>query len=97
MDEKKKILIDKFMSMRFGNLIKTEHKEGQYVTLLNPETNKKIFLYEKKHEIITFNREYVTDPILKVFNTEYDETFEYVKSWLLEKYEMDCIDIVGEN
>jgi hypothetical protein len=95
-DDRKKY-IDKFMTMRFGNLIKTEHKDGQYVSLLNPNTNKKIFLYEKKHEIITFSREYVTDPILSLFKTDYDETFEYVKNWLLEKYEMDCIDIVGEN
>jgi hypothetical protein len=32
-----------------------------------------------------------------MFKTEYSETFDYVKSWLLEKYDMDCIDVVALN
>jgi|LakMenE01Jun11ns_1017448.scaffolds.fasta_scaffold8871897_1 hypothetical protein len=97
MDENKKVLVEKFMNMRFGNLVKSDHKSGQYISLQHPDTNKKIFLYEIKHDIITFNRNYVTEPILKIFKTEYNETFEYVKKWILEKYEIDCIDVVALN
>jgi hypothetical protein len=37
----------------------------------------------------------VIDPILKIFRTDYSETYDFVKEWLFKKYDLDCIDLVG--
>jgi hypothetical protein len=41
------------------------------------------------------NTKVVVDPILNMFKTDYQETYEHIKKWFCEKYDIDCIDIIG--
>lgn len=97
MDEKKKSHIDKYMNTMFGNLNRSETKTGNYIVLETAKTQKKVFIFDKKYEVVTFASRRVTEPIMTIFKTEYNETHEYVKDWLREKYTIDCIDVIGEN
>jgi hypothetical protein len=45
--------------------------------------------------MIFCNSEVVIDPILKMFKTNYSETYDFVKEWIKCKFGLDCIDIVG--
>ena len=45
--------------------------------------------------MIFCNSEVVIDPILKMFKTDYSETYYFVKEWIKCKFGLDCIDIVG--
>ena len=37
----------------------------------------------------------MVNPILNMFNTDYDETYEIIKEWICEKYNINCIEIIG--
>jgi hypothetical protein len=95
MTDKETKLVENFLNRRFNNLILTEFKNGKYKTLKIKNSKKNIFIYEEKHEMIFCNSEIVIDPILKMFKTDYSETYDFVKEWVKCKFDIDCIDIVG--
>ena len=95
MTDKEKILVEKFLNRRFGDLILSEFVEGKYKTLKSKNSKKNIFLYEEKHDMIFCNSDVVIDPILKMFKTDYSETYDFVKGWIKCKFDLDCIDLVG--
>ena len=97
MTDKETKLVENFLNRRFNNLILTEFKNGKYKTLKIKNSKKNIFIYEEKHEMIVCNSEIVIDPILKMFKTDYSETYDFVKEWVKCKFDIDCIDIVGFN
>ena len=95
MTDKEKILVEKFLNRRFGDLTLSEFKDGKYKTLKLKNSKKNIFLYEEKHDMIFCNSDVVIDPILKIFKTDYSETYDFVKDWIKCKFDLDCIDLVG--
>ena len=97
MTDKETKLVENFLNRRFNNLILTEFKNGKYKTLKIKNSKKNIFIYEEKHEMIFCNSVIVIDPIVKMFKTDYSETYDFVKEWVKCKFDIDCIDIVGFN
>ena len=95
MTDKQKILLEKFLNRRFGDLVLSEFKNGKYKTLKVKDSKKNIFIYEEKNEMIFCNSEVVIDPMLKMFKTDYSETYDFVKDWIKCKFGLDCIDIAG--
>jgi hypothetical protein len=95
MTDKEKNLITKFLNLHYGDLSEIVHLEGQFIALGKKNTSKKIFLYEQKHNTCYVNSNIVIEPIFKMFNTDYQETYDFVKSWLKEKYGLDGDELVG--
>lgn len=95
MTEKEKKYIEKFLITHFGKLNLTETKNGEFKIL--GHTNKKttIFLLDEKNSQIFVDSKKVIEPILTIFQTDYSETYDFVKEWLLKKYDLDCIELVG--
>jgi hypothetical protein len=87
MTDKEKILVEKFLNRRFNELILSEFQKGKYKSLKTKNSKKNIFLYEEKHKMISCNSEVVIDPIVKMFKTEYSETYEFVKEWIKLKFD----------
>ena len=95
MTDKEKKRIEKFLEIHFGNLEMSEKRQGQYKSLGHKDDNSTIFLIEENHSQIFVDAKKVIDPILSMFNTDYNETYDSVKEWILKKYGLDCIDLVG--
>lgn len=86
--------INKFLNLHYGNLEVGTTRMG-YKTLKIKDTDRKIFITEETNNLIYVDTNYVIHPILSMFRTDYTETYDYVKNWLLKKYGLDCLDIVG--
>jgi hypothetical protein len=98
MTEKEKKLVLKFLDVHFSNLEKTELKDNVNHQILHKKNSKlTLFLFEKKEESIFVNSKLIIEPILKIFGTDYSETYDLVKEWILKKYNLDCIEIIGMN
>jgi len=97
MTSKEEYLITKFLETHYGDLEEKDLIDGKYKTLSKKTSKENIFLLEFKHEQVFVNTKKVIDPILKIFNTDYTETYSFVKKWLSEKYKIDCIDLIGLN
>jgi len=95
MTEKEKKRIEKFLEIHFGNLEISEKRQGLYKSLGHKDDNSTIFLIEENHSQIFVDAKKVIDPILSMLNTDYNETYDSVKEWILKKYDLDCIDLVG--
>lgn len=95
MTDKEKNLIKKFLNIHYSNLAKVDHLNGQFVVLGNKNKPKKLLIYEQKHNITYLNSEMIIYPISNMFNTNYEETYEFVKNWLKIKYNIDCDNLVG--
>ena len=94
MTEKEKKYIEKFLNAHFGKLELTEMKNGEYKSLGHQNKKSTIFIVEEKNSQIFVDSKKVIDPILKIFRTDYSETYDFVKEWLFKKYDLDCIDLV---
>lgn len=94
MELNKKQHILKFLNVHYGNLTKETHN-GRYERYFKKGSKKSLILHETKEEFIIVNVEMMVDPILSMFNTDYDETYELIKEWICEKYEINCIEIIG--
>ena len=95
MTDKEKTRIEKFLEIHFGNLELTEKRQGLYKSLGHKDDNSAIFLIEEINSQIFVDTKKVINPILSMFNTDYTETYDFVKEWVLKKYGLDCIDLVG--
>ena len=97
MTDKEKTRIEKFLEIHFGNLETVSNRNGKYKSLGHKEDNTTIFLIEESHSQIFVDSKKVISPIFSMFNTDYTETYDFVKEWVLKKYGLDCIDLVGIN
>ena len=95
MTDKEKTRIEKFLEIHFGNLELSETRQGLYKSLGHKDDNSTIFLIEETNSQIFVDTKKVIDPIFSMFNTDYTETYDFVKEWVLKKYGLDCIDFVG--
>lgn len=95
MTDKEKKRIEKFLDIHFGNLEMSEKRQGQYKSLGHKDDNSTIFLIEESYSQIFVDAKKVIDPILSMLNTDYNETYDFVKEWILKKYGLDCIELVG--
>lgn len=95
MTEKEKSLITKFLNLNYGDLVEVVHLEGQFVALGKKNIKHKLFLYEQKHNTCYVNSKIVIEPLFKMFNTDYQETYDFVKDWVKEKYGLDSDEFVG--
>ena len=86
--------INKFLTLHYGNLEIGKTKRG-YKTFMIKDTDHKLFITEDTHNLIYVEKKYIITPILSIFRTEYDETYNYVKNWLFETYKLDCDDLFG--
>jgi hypothetical protein len=94
MTDKEKKHIENFLNTHYGKLHMFE-TNGQYKVLGHQNKKTTIFLIEEKNDQIFVDSKKVIDPILKIFATDYSETYDFVKEWILKKYGLDCIDLVG--
>ena len=94
MTDKEKKHIENFLNTHYGKLHMSE-TNGQYKVLGHQNKKTMIFLIEEKNDQIFVDSKKVIDPILKIFATDYSETYDFVKEWILKKYGLDCIDLVG--
>jgi hypothetical protein len=97
MTDKEKTRIEKFLEIHFGNLETVPNRNGKYKSLGYKDDNTTIFLIEESHSQIFVDSKKVISPIFSMFNTDYTETYDFVKEWVLKKYGLDCIDLVGIN
>jgi hypothetical protein len=95
MTDKEKTRIEKFLEIHFGNLELNQTRQGLYKSLGHKNDNTTIFLIEETNSQIFVDTKKVIDPIFSMFNTDYTETYDFVKEWVLKKYGLDCIDLVG--
>lgn len=95
MTDKEKNRIEKFLELHYGNLELTTTREGKYKSLSHIDDKSTIFLLEQTNLQIFLDSKKVIDPIFSMFNTEYSETYDFVKDWVKKKYNLDCIDFVG--
>lgn len=96
MTDKQKSGVEKFLERHMGDLIKHDyHKNNSYVILSKTEGGTKYFLYEEKHNLAYVNSKVVIDPILKIFQTDYNETYDFVNEWLKKKYGIVGDDLIG--
>jgi len=95
MTDKEKNLISKFLNLHYNDLVEVNHLNGQIIALGKKNTKNKVFLYEQKHNTCYVNTNLVIEPIFKMFNTDYQETYDFVKKWLKEKYGLDGNELVG--
>jgi len=86
MDERKKILILKFLEIHFSNLEIKEFKDGKYKLLYRNNSKNNLYLLERKNNSTYINKELVMKPILNMFSTNYNKTYEIVNEWFLKKY-----------
>jgi hypothetical protein len=84
----------KYLDMYYGDMITSEYN-GRYKTLNTTKSSTKIFIYEEKTNFSYVNSKYVIEPIMKVFQTEYNETYDFVKDWFEKKYGYNCDDLIG--
>jgi hypothetical protein len=94
MEPNRKNLIVKFLNVHYGNLVKENHN-GRYERYFKKGSKKSLILHETKEEFIIVNTEMMVNPILNMFNTDYNETYEIIKEWICEKYDINCIEIIG--
>jgi hypothetical protein len=95
MEENKKKNIEKFLKTHFSNLELSESAPKKFKSLHKKNSKEGIFLYEEKNSQIFVDQKTVIYPILKIFDSEYDETYELIKEWLKKTYELDSDEIVG--
>ena len=95
MTDKQIKLVRKFLDFNFSNLELGETRKKTHQTLSRRKGKIHIFLISKEQNEVYVNSKIVIDPMLKMFNTDYNETYKITQEWLLEKYELDCIDLVG--
>lgn len=95
MTDKEKNLITKFLNLHYGDLVEVVHLEGQFIALGKKNAPNKLFLYEQKHNSCYVNSKLVIEPLFKMFNTDYQETYDFVKEWVKEKYGLDGDELVG--
>jgi hypothetical protein len=95
MTDKEKNLISKFLNLHYGDLVEVFLLEGQYVALEQKNSSKKILLYEQKRNTCYVNSNIVIEPIFKMFNTDFQETYDFVTDWLKEKYGLDGNTFIG--
>jgi hypothetical protein len=86
--------VKKYLDVYYGDMI-TSDLNGKYKVYSKKNPEVKIFLYEEKHNLSYVNSKYLIDPILKVFQTEYNETYDFVKEWFEKKYDYNCDDLIG--
>ena len=86
--------IDKYLNMYFDGLTISE-LNGRWRIYSKKESEIRIFLYEEKHNLTYVNSKYIIDPILKIFQTEYNETYDFVQTWFEKKYDCECGDLIG--
>ena len=89
MEPNKKNLIVKFLNVHYGN-----HND-RYERYFKKGSKKSLILYETKEEFIIVNIKMMLNPILNMFNTDYNETYEIIKEWICKKYNINCIEIIG--
>jgi len=95
MTDKEKNRIEKFLELHYGNLEIKTTREGKYKSLNHKDDKSTIFLVEQTNLQIFLNSKKVIDPIFSMLNTDYSETYDFVKYWVKKKYNLDCIDFVG--
>ena len=94
MEPNKKNLIVKFLNVHYGNLVKENHND-RYERYFKKGSKKSLILHETKEEFIIVNIKLMLNPILNMFNTDYNETYEIIKEWICKKYNINCIEIIG--
>lgn len=95
MSDKEKILIDKFLKKYYDDLEIVTIMENTYITLGQKNSNQKVFLYHAVSDTIFANNGRILDPIIKMFNTDYEETKNYIKEWVFKKYNIKSKLLVG--
>lgn len=86
MTDKEKTRIEKFLEIHFGNLELNKTGQGLYKSLGHKDGNSTIFLIEETNGQIFVDVKKVIDPIFSMFNTDYTETYDFVKEWIQKKY-----------
>lgn len=100
MTELQKDAASKFLNLHYGNLIVEEQRNGKYKVYNQETLGNKIFILDvsedRSKDIVVFvSTKYVIDPILNMFNTDYDETYTFVEEWFSQKYKTKCDIITG--
>lgn len=100
MNEKQKIGISKFLNINYGNLITEERRNGKYRAFSLKKDDDKVFILDtsddaSKDVVVYVSAKYVIDPILNMFYTDYNETYDFVEEWFSEKYKTKCDTIIG--
>ena len=85
-------LIHKFLKMNFGDL-KLEKKPlaalaGETYTSLKRD-KKTYFIHEQHRNVTQINLDSVVRPIVNIFNTDFEETREFVIEWFFREYNID--------
>lgn len=97
MTDKEKTRIEKFLEIHFGNLEVNATRNGKYKSLGHKDDNTTIFLIEETNSQIFVDAKKVIDPILSMFNTDYTETYDFVKEWIQKRYGLECIELIEIN
>lgn len=97
MTDKQIKLVRKFLDFNFSNLELGETRKKTHQTLSRNNGKNHIFLISKEQNEVYVNSKIVIDPMLKMFNTDYTETYKLTQDWLLEKYNIKSDEIVGVN
>ena len=88
--------LQKYFLNNKGRVInKWEHYFDIYERYFKKGSKKSLILYETKEEFIIVNIKMMLNPILNMFNTDYNETYEIIKEWICKKYNINCIEIIG--
>lgn len=95
MTDKERNLVLKFLNLQYGDLIEVDHQNGKYLVLTKKGSDVKIFFKDKVSNECYVRPEFVIYPIINMFKTEYQETYELIKNWLEEKYHLVCDELIG--
>jgi len=95
MNDKEKILINKFLDKHCNDLEVINLLHSTYITLGRKKDSQKLFLYHSKSGNLFTNNDRVLNPIVKMFNTDYVETQEYIKNWVFENYNIKSKKLIG--
>jgi len=95
MNDKEKILINKFLNKYCNDLEVISVLDDNYITLGRKKDNQRVFLYHSKSDNLFANNDRILDPIVKMFNTDYAETQEYIKNWIFENYNIKSKKLIG--
>jgi hypothetical protein len=100
MTELQKNAVSKFLNLHYGNLIVAEEKNGRYKTFSQKNFGDKIFILDSCEDrsidsVVFVSSKYVIDPILNMFNIDYNETYNFVEEWFSQKYKTKLDIITG--
>ncbi len=98
MEEKKRILIEKFLDIHVGfDLIKSDENHSTTLTkkFKNKETD--YFIHYEKNDILVVNYDDVILTLFSVFNIKEgtDDFYDIIKNWVFTNYNINAHTITG--